>query len=515
MKLITYIIIMLVAANIVFGASIIDGDILFFGCNNATSGVLLGTSATITCYDSDTNTDINNQALTNVATGIFRYTFSGLSNDRYSCKIDCPSGAVDYVVPVWLRTTPLITTDNIGINLDNVTGTLDASEIGSGAITADKIASNAITDAKIASGAITATKIATDAITADKIAASAITSSEAPNLDAAVSTRSTHTAANVWAVATRTLTTADWTTDSDLSSLQTHGDSNWATATGFATTTQATNILNNQSTIINRGNSAWTTATGFATSSDATNILNNQSTIINRGNSAWTTAVGFSTHSAADVWAVGTRTLTDYSGVWSVATRTLSNYSGVWSVAVRTLTTADWSTATDITNLQTNIFNGTLSTHTPADIWAVATRTLSDYSGVWSVATRTLSDYSGVWSVATRTLSDYSGVWAVGTRTLSSFGSLVSDIGTQISSEHGTGLYNTTAGAAVISEADKTDIANKTFILFIQNQTKVYTYTSTGMPYIDTITFDESGDILTITWGVNNTAVLNETWVRS
>lgn len=41
----------------------------------------------------------------------------------------------------------------------------------------------------LADGAITAAKIATDAITADKIAAGAITSSEAPNLDAAISSR--------------------------------------------------------------------------------------------------------------------------------------------------------------------------------------------------------------------------------------------------------------------------------------------------------------------------------------
>jgi hypothetical protein len=57
----------------------------------------------------------------------------------------------------------LITTDNVGINLDDTSGTIDAAEIG------------------------------TDAITAAKIAASAITSSEAPNLDVAVSTNATPT----------------------------------------------------------------------------------------------------------------------------------------------------------------------------------------------------------------------------------------------------------------------------------------------------------------------------------
>jgi hypothetical protein len=39
-----------------------------------------------------------------------------------------------------------------------------------------------------------------------------------------------------------------------------------------------------------------------------------QEAIRDRGDAAWTTATGFSTHSAADVWAVATRALTDKSG---------------------------------------------------------------------------------------------------------------------------------------------------------------------------------------------------------
>ena len=117
-------------------------------------------------------------------------------------------------------------TGEAGIDLDNTSGTLAAAQIADNAITAAKIAANAITDAKIATDAITSAKIAanaigsselasnaigaaqiaTDAITNAKIAAGAITSSEAPNLDAAVSSRSSHSAADVWAVATRVLT---------------------------------------------------------------------------------------------------------------------------------------------------------------------------------------------------------------------------------------------------------------------------------------------------------------------
>lgn len=46
----------------------------------------------------------------------------------------------------------------------------------------------------------------------------------------------------------------------------------------------------------------------FDTATDSLEALRN------RGDSAWTTAAGFSTHSAADVWAVGARALTDKAG---------------------------------------------------------------------------------------------------------------------------------------------------------------------------------------------------------
>ena len=40
----------------------------------------------------------------------------------------------------------LTTSDNIGVNLDDISGTLDAGEIGSDAITADKLADNAFSE---------------------------------------------------------------------------------------------------------------------------------------------------------------------------------------------------------------------------------------------------------------------------------------------------------------------------------------------------------------------------------
>jgi len=93
-----------------------------------------------------------------------------------------------------------------GVTIDvNVTAmaanVITATAIAQDAITADKIANAAIEAGAFAAGAIDATaiaanaitsaKIATDAIGAAQIAAGAITSSEAPNLDTAISTRAT------------------------------------------------------------------------------------------------------------------------------------------------------------------------------------------------------------------------------------------------------------------------------------------------------------------------------------
>ncbi len=58
----------------------------------------------------------------------------------------------------------------------------------------------------MAANVLTAAAINANAITAAKIAAAAITVTQAPNLDAAITTRSSHSAADVWGVVTRTLT---------------------------------------------------------------------------------------------------------------------------------------------------------------------------------------------------------------------------------------------------------------------------------------------------------------------
>jgi len=71
------------------------------------------------------------------------------------------------------------------------------------AITSRAVAGDAMT---LAAASIAAATFAAGAIDNAAIAAGAITAAEAPNLDAAVSTRSSHTAADIWAVGVRTLT---------------------------------------------------------------------------------------------------------------------------------------------------------------------------------------------------------------------------------------------------------------------------------------------------------------------
>jgi len=105
------------------------------------------------------------------------------------------------------RSIDVEATGEVGINLDNVVGTLDAAEIGTGAITAAKFAAGAIDATAIATGAIDADAIAADAITAAKIAANAIGATEIA--DAAIDAATFATGAiNAAAIATDAITAA-------------------------------------------------------------------------------------------------------------------------------------------------------------------------------------------------------------------------------------------------------------------------------------------------------------------
>lgn len=139
------------------------------------------------------------------------------------------------------------------VNASHAGGT----EWGSGAITAGVFASGAITSAKFAASAINSTVLATGAITSAKFALGAVD------------------AAALAADAASEIAAAVWNLD----------------ATGHQTA------------------GTFGEALGDPTSS-GDSVRDLIATLSTHGDSTWATATGFSTHSAADVWAVATRLLT-------------------------------------------------------------------------------------------------------------------------------------------------------------------------------------------------------------
>jgi len=87
------------------------------------------------------------------------------------------------------------------------------------------------------------------------------------------------------------------------------------------------------------------------------------------------TATGFSTHAAADIWAVATRALTDKDGF----ALSSAGIQAIWDAL-----TADLITAGSIGKLLVDDIDAAISSrssHSASDIWAVATRSLTDKAG--------------------------------------------------------------------------------------------------------------------------------------
>lgn len=248
--------------------------------------------------------------------------------------------------------------NNIGVDLDDVVGTLDAAEIGADAITSAKIADAALSEEHIdtAFGDEIADQVWDEAMSGhtsdatfggDFLDADVWTDTKAGYLDEAISGIDD----NPWDNAARTLTafTASWV------------------------------------------DSECTDAAELATVQDdiKANATLETDEIITQGDSAWATATGFSTHSAANVWAVGTRDLTDYNQ------------------------SLEWTYFSEINQTSYSI-NQTMA----EQVWAYTTRTLSSFGTL---------------------VAD---VWGYVTRTLSSFGTLVADIDIQLNASHSTGNWS-------------------------------------------------------------------------
>jgi hypothetical protein len=165
---------------------------------------------------------------------------------------------------------------------------------------------------------------------------------------------STHTAADVWAVATRTLTAATNITSTggtitvslgsvSVYDLTTAAKSLVQTEAEDALVTHRLDELLNADSDIDGAapptvgsvfHELMTKTTGSFTFDQTTDSLE---ALRDRGDAAWITAVGFSTHTAADIWSVATRTLTAATNITSTG-GTITVSSG--SVSVYDFTTA-------------------------------------------------------------------------------------------------------------------------------------------------------------------------------
>ena len=185
-------------------------------------------------------------------------------------------------------------------------------------------------------------------------------------------------------------------TQSNISSLQTHGDSNWATATGFAT---PSDVSTSESNIISHGDSYWNTSS--LTSSDIYTY--------------------FTTGTNEDVFKADVSNLLTTSRFDTNISQLRSEHSSIQSDLDNPdqykADISSLATSSDVTNAKNDIINhGDLywntSSLTAADIWSYATRTLSDYSGVWSVDSRTLTAFSFAIDLSSEALSNLAdSVW--------------------------------------------------------------------------------------------------------
>lgn len=181
------------------------------------------------------------------------------------------------------------------------------------------------------------------------------------------------TAQEVWEYATRTLTA---NTNLNIPSAADNADAVWNEAIADHTTGTTFGGKNQRVVPSETLNDYKANVSGLATSAALATVDDNVDSILadtnelqtNQGN--WLTATGFSTHSAADVWSVTTRALTDKAGFTISGTKTTLDAlndisSGDVSTACGTaLTSYDPPTATEMASAFTEIKGATWSSAT-------------------------------------------------------------------------------------------------------------------------------------------------------
>jgi len=384
---------LMVLVGISIADTIYQNDYIVFTCNNATSGELLCSTATVDLYNSSGDAVVSGASATNIATGKFKYQVTQ-STGRYTAVIDCCEGAIDYAFPVYVtpytetkanyldasissRST-LTTSDNIGINLDDVIGTLDASEIGSNAITADKIAADAITSSELATSA--ADEIADEVwdesrsehttdntFGGDMLDNDVWTDTKAGYLDASISSRSTLTASdNIGVNLDDVVGTLDLNELGYSPALQSNLTQGIVVLTS-TTETQIDNIEADTNELqTNQNWNVWDDSVRTLTSCPCTSEISNSENNIKQNTSA-----------EAQLTRQDIANLNDISA------------SDVWSYSSRTLTScpcSGWATPSDVDNAcisesELNASHGAcsyctatgFSTHSPADVYSYFT----------------------------------------------------------------------------------------------------------------------------------------------
>lgn len=307
-----------VAGSITLAANLTNWRVEGVAANNLVSIVNLGGFSVA-------GTEFKNVALSGTSTGFFTGhsceffgTLNGIQGIFDECTLlgtlvpaanadiwllDCHSGVAGAGAPVMNLTNMTV---GGSLSLRGYSGGLDVQNCNVGAFVAslEYIAGQVILAASLTAGSFSirgvvqitdnsaGATIITEAALARTPIQSLILNDATPfpgaNVDAAISSRSSHAAADVWAVGTRELTAL---TPAQLTAIQSEI---LADATPFNGADIAAILLDTGTTLPAR--LTGIEGAGFVTGTDSLEAIRDQ------GDAAWLTAVGFSTLTAQDVW---------------------------------------------------------------------------------------------------------------------------------------------------------------------------------------------------------------------
>lgn len=226
---------------------------------------------------------------------------------------------------------------------------------------------------------------------------------------------STHSAADVWSVATRVLTAGTnivlakgtgVTGFNDLSAAQVNTEVDTAlTDIGLdhllAASVTGTDVTDNSIVAKLVSKSATADWDSYTNTTDSLEALRD------RGDAAWVTATGFSTHTAADVWAAGTRTLTAGTNIVLAKGTGVTGFTDIDAAGVRTAVgLASANLDTQLADLPT-VAEFEARTLVAADYFDPATDTVANVTSVGTVTTLTnLPAITSNWLTAAGVASD-------------------------------------------------------------------------------------------------------------